>query len=433
MKTILKLTFLLAAILFYSCEKDEFEEKTQTENDPTTQDISKSTTKCEVTIKSLASHTRVVYRASDNATTIRVNEFRNKAIVIRTNSGVCEIPKPYDELIIYGGKGNDSIIINRSVKTPTMVYPGDGNDFVRNISNTSVTFVTLGDGKDKIVGNKKNTRFWIDPEDTHNASNTEKSSGKLNIVTSFENSDKKLDSPDIEDDNIFTVYSNSVVPWDYISISETSLWGIDLPSPYDVQQGSFQRCGTTSRWASMANHAPEKVRELAVELGDGTYAIKIGGEKYARVDQDILPFHLSRPGVSGKSWFVFLQKAYSSLNLNYPEPLTSEFVDNLSTSGDEYTEEEYLKKLQKYLDAGYTLQAFSNTIRWNDIIGISPRHIYTVLDIKNNKIIVRNPYGDIYDAIWKPEHNPNFGKIELSYDDFKSKFYSIRAIDVLWE
>ncbi len=368
----------------------------------------------------------------DNATTIRVNEWRNgKALTIRTSSGVCKIPKPYDELIIYGGKGNDSIIINRSVKTPIMVYPGDGNDFVRNISSTSATLVTLGDGTDKVLGNKKNTRFWIDPEDTHNASNTEKSSGKLNIVASFENSNKVLDGPQITDEDRFTIFANSEVPWDYIPISETSLWGVDLPSPYDVQQGFFQRCYTTARWASMANHSPKRVRELAVELGDGTYAVKIGGEKYARVDQDILPFHLSRPGPNGKSWFVFLQKAYSSLNLDYPEPLTSEFIDSLVTSGDEYTEEEYLKRLQEYLDAGYTLQALSS--RKNLDIGVSQYHVHTIIGIQNNKIIVRNPYGDVYDALWKPEHNPNFGKIELSYDEFKTYFSSIRASKILWE
>ncbi len=309
MKSISKLALLLTVILFYGCEKEAVTETIDTSGDDSSiEGTIKSASKCEVTIKNLASHTRVVYRASDNATTIRVNEFRNKAIVIRTNSGVCKIPKPYDELIIYGGKGNDSIIINSSVKTPVIVYPGDGHDFVRNASNTSVTFVTLGDGKDKIIGNKKNTRFWIDPEDTHNASNTEKSSGKLNVVASFENSDMILDGPEIQDDDRFDLFAHIDAPWDYIPISETSLWGIDLPSPYDVQQGFFQTCDFTGRWASVVDRFPEKVRELAVELGDGTYAFKIGGQKYARVDQDFLPFHLSRPGINGKSWFVFLKR-----------------------------------------------------------------------------------------------------------------------------
>ncbi len=431
MKTILKLTIILSLALFYNCEKEEFLEGTNAQQDTPSNQETKMASKCEVTIKSLASHTRVIYRASDNATTIRVNEWRNgKALTIRTSFGVCKIPKPYDELIIYGGKGNDSIIINRSVKTPTMVYPGDGNDFVRNISNTSVTFVTLGDGKDKIVGNKKNTRFWIDPEDTHNASNTEKSSGKLNVVTSFENSDKKLDSPEIQDDDKFDLFAHIDATWDYIPISETSLWGIDLPGPYDVQQGFFQECNFTGRWASVVDRFPEKVQELAVELGDGTYAFKIGGQKYARVDQDFLPFHLSRPGISGKSWFVFLQKAYSYINLDYPEPLTYQFITYINTR-DDYTANEYLEKVQEYIDSGYILECSS--VGKNLEIGVSRFHMHSVLGVEDDKIIIRNPYGDVFDALWKPEYNSKNGRVALSYEEFKKYFIAITVNEVLWE
>ncbi len=433
MKTLFKLTLILILIFFYSCEKEENIETIDTNGDDSSiKETIKKASKCEVTVKNLASHTRVIYRASDNATTIRVNEWRNgKALIIKTSSGICKIPKPYNELIIYGGKGNDSIIIHSSVKTPIMVYPGDGLDFVRNISNTSVTFVTLGDGKDKIVGNKKNTRFWIDPEDKHNASSTEIDAGKLHVVASFENFDKILDSPDIEDPYRYDLYANSEVPWDYIPMSETSLWGIDLPSPFDVQQGYLQTCNETSRWAALASQQPQKVRELAVELGDNTYAVKIRNNRYVRVDEDIIPFNLSRPGITGKSWYVLLEKAYS----DYDKPLApydpSHLIATLHCS--EYTAIDYLRAIKEFKDQGYTLETLSLYTSENLEIGISRSHVHTILGVENDKIILRNPYGDVFDALRKRVYNANNGRVKLSFEEFKEYFPWIVVGKAVWE
>ncbi len=192
---IFKCVLILIIFFLHSCDRDETEELIESNvKDDATEGITKNISKCQVTVKSLASHTQVIYHVSKNSNTIRVNERSDgQTLTIRTKSGVCKITKPFDELIIYGGKGVYSIIINPSVKTPTMVYPGDGRDFLRNASDAPVIFMTLGDKKDKVIGNKMNTRFWMDPEDTHNASPTEINQGKLHIVNSFENSNKILD------------------------------------------------------------------------------------------------------------------------------------------------------------------------------------------------------------------------------------------------
>ncbi len=423
---------LLTTILFSSCQTEEVDNDLIEQED--TSVASKATSACEVTIENLASHTRIIYRANNNTNTIRVNEWRNgKALTIRTSSGVCKIPKPYDELFIYGGRGNDSIIINRSVKTPTKIYPSDGNDFIQNKSNISATIVALGGGIDKVIGNKKNTRFWIDRVDTHNASKQEIADGKLHLVEKFNNSSKVLDGREIKDD---IKYENDYdyCPWDFIPMEKTSLWGIDDPSVYDVQQGLFQTCGATSLWGYLAHQFGDKVRELAVELGDGTYGVKIKGEEYVRMDADFQPYYYSRPGPTGKSWYVILEKAYyTNSSYDFPDPLTSSNGFHIKPLN--YTSmNSLIAELKKYLNSDtYSIKA--NCIKANYDLGLSRMHAFTVLEIKNDKVIIRNPYGDVTDCFGQYPHqpNPNNGRVEMDFEllqEYISEFY---ITEIAWE
>ncbi len=221
------------------------------------------------------------------------------------------------------------------------------------------------------------------------------------------------------------------MPWDYIPMSETSLWGVDKPSPYDVQQGYLQTCNFTSRWAALASQDPDKVRELAVELGDNTYAVQIRNNRYVRVDRDIVPFNLSRPSPTGKSWFVLLEKAYS----DYDPPLApydpSQLISRIYPA--EYNAVEYLEAIEKFKDQGYTLETLSLYTSENLDIGVSRSHVHTILGVEDNKIILRNPYGDIYDCVRKRVHNPNNGKVALSFDQFKEYFPWIVVGKVIWQ
>ncbi len=422
---------LLITIMFSSCQTEEIDNDIIEQEDPSVS--LKATSACEVTIENLASHTRIIYRANDNATTIRVNEWRNgKALTIRTSSGVCKIPQPYDELFIYGGKGNDSIIINRSVKTLTKIYPGDGNDFVRNISNTSSTIVSLGGGTDKVIGNKKNTRFWIDSEDTHNASAQEIEEGKLHLVEKFNNSSKVLDGREIRDDSQYE-RDYDYCPWDFIPMERTSLWGIDDPSVYDVQQGYFQTCGATSFWGYLAHQFGDKVREWAVELGDGTYGVKISGGEYVRMDADFQPFYYSRPGPTGKAWHVILQKAYhTNFKYDFPAPVTSSNGFHIKPLN--YTSiSSLIAELKKYLNNDtYIVKA--NCIKANFDLGLSRNHVFTVLGVENGNVIIRNPYGDVTDcfAQYPHEPNPKNGRVEMDFEllqEYISEFY---ITEVAW-
>ncbi len=393
------------------------------------QNLVTSQNACNTTINNLRSHIRVIFKAGNHDDVINVSE-NNDDVIISTAANTCYIPKPLGELVIYGEGGNDAITIDASMGITTIVYSGDGEDIVQNMSDTDVTIVSLGDGSDQVIGNGQNTRFWLDPEDTHNASSIEQATGKLNVVATFENANKVLNGPEIADHERFDWYADNPVPWEYLPMSETSLWGVDLPTAYDVQQGFFQTCNTTGRWASIVNHSPEIIRELAVELGDGTYGVKISGNRFVRIDQDIIPFHLSRPSPAGKAWYVVLEKAYSDLNLEYEEPFQSESVTKMRPS--EYpSENSYLQELTTHLANKRSLTA--NSIGKNLDIGVSRFHVHTVLGIEGNKIIIRNPYGDVYDALYKPTYNPEHGRVALTFVEFQQYFTEISVSQVQWQ
>ncbi len=110
--------------------------------------------------------------------------------------------------------------------------------------------------------------------------------------------------------------------------------------------------------------------------------------------------------------------------------MTYQFITLINTRND-YTANEHLKKVQEYIDSGYILECSS--YKRNIEIGIPRSHLHSVLGVENDKIIIRNPYGDVFDALWRQEYNPKNGRIALSYEEFKKYFIAIKVNKVLWE
>ncbi len=427
----------LLCLLFHACELASTEDITPHLDDIDVDNSVMNTettpnNNCSVTVKSLKSHIRIIYRANANVDFVEVSE-SDSELKILTTDGICSIPKPYDELVLYGSVGDDVITIKPSVQIPTKIYPGDGNDVVEHQSQATSTVVALGHGVDQINGNEINTRFWIDPDDVHNASTQEIESNKLHIVHNFKNSSKVLDGRQIEDDSFYELQKNSTyLPWEFVPMDQTTLWGIEGPSAYDVQQGNFQTCGATSFWGYLGHQHSDKVRELAVELGDGTYAVETSGDQFVRVDADFLPYYYSRPGPTGHSWHVILQKAYFT-SLKNPAPVTSGNRINIKPE-DFDSMSAFLSEVDPYLNNDqYAVMALC--IKANFDLGLSQNHIFTVLGIEDGKLIIRNPYGDVRDcfAQYPYQPNPENGRVEMDFDLLKEYIWSIAVDEVYWE
>src|SRR5262249_32498128 len=72
-------------------------------------------------------------------------------------------------------------------------------------------------------------------------------------------------------------------------LTNSSLWGIG-PSPTEVAQGQVADCYFVCALQSLAMWQPDRLRELGVDLGDGTYAVEMfknGVPQYVRVDGDL--------------------------------------------------------------------------------------------------------------------------------------------------
>jgi len=87
----------------------------------------------------------------------------------------------------------------------------------------------------------------------------------------------------------------------------------------DMNQGSLNDCYVLAPLQSLAFEEPVLFQEMAVDLGDGTYAVQFGGGStptYVRVDGDLPtgPFsglNYAHPSAGGPIWASVMEKAYA--------------------------------------------------------------------------------------------------------------------------
>ena len=72
-------------------------------------------------------------------------------------------------------------------------------------------------------------------------------------------------------------------------IANASFWGTG-PTMSDINQGQVSDCFFLGAVQTLANNNPSSLRQMAVDLGDGTYAVQFkrgGTTTYVRVDGDL--------------------------------------------------------------------------------------------------------------------------------------------------
>jgi len=208
-------------------------------------------------------------------------------------------------MVIKGGDGNDTITVDSSVRLNARIYGESGNDSLTNKTQGNGTIVSIGGGYDVDTGNGWSTSIWGDSSDGLSGGNLHSVSGFWNGV-----------STDLFGQNL----SDPAGTGSTTRLNSSSLWGTG-PQIKDVTQGLLSDCFLMAPLQTMANNAPGKLRELAVDLGDGTYAVqfKRGGVlQYVRVDGDLPAggyyqqgLNFAHPGSSGNQWTAIIEKAYA--------------------------------------------------------------------------------------------------------------------------
>jgi len=217
---------------------------------------------------------------------------------------------------MYGGDGNDRI------------YGGTGADFIRG-GNGDDTIVTIGGGQsDVIYGDAGTDSFWVDAESTERITDATAAELKTNThrvaryetlkirgtvvgTPSREMNIGNLPDPDSTVSGATRVYRN---------FSNVPLFKNDAPVVTDVNQGGVGDCYFMAPLAAIVKRSPNVIRQSVVDLGDGTYAVKMrrdGVAKYIRVDADLptdpgptLSYAHWRSG-TGALWAPILEKAWA--------------------------------------------------------------------------------------------------------------------------
>jgi hypothetical protein len=243
-------------------------------------------------------------------------------LTIVANGRTQQVTGPFGDLVIWGGDGNDTITVDASVTIDARVFAGAGSDAISNATRGKGTIVSYGGGKDMIGGNGVDTSYWVDGTDTVYASATETAAGRVHSIAGFyqpyttSKVGAELDGADLADPG-----SNGA---GWTRLTNSSLFGTGARQD-DINQGQVGDCYFLTTLQSIARLDPDRLRELAVDLGDGTFAVQFkrnGVTQYVRVDGDLptAPWgglYYNRPGASGTQWASIMEKAYAFYRYGY--------------------------------------------------------------------------------------------------------------------
>ncbi|HVX83200.1 MAG TPA: C2 family cysteine protease [Phycisphaerae bacterium] len=386
-----------------------------------------------VTTRNLTSFTELVITGTSGNDTISVSESGNTFTII--SNGITQtVTGTFGDMAIHAGSGGSTITVASSVTINTLVYGGAGSDTLNDFATGSYNaIVTIGGGTDTLTGNGVGTNYWADTGDTVNASAGEVSGGMVNKISAF----YQPWTTDVNSSDYVPLQlagQSLTLPLDAGNLYQptaSSFFGTG-PSQSDINQRSISDCFLMADLAGVAWSAPTKLFHLAVDLGDGTYAVRFirsGVSNYVRVDNRLSGGN-SAIGASGNDWAVVIEKAYayfrasqngvsitySSLNLGQSAPvfrdlgLTATTISVVAYPADTLASY-FLSSLQS--GAAITFNTPSTVSS-----GFVPDHVYSLDSlVKVNGTwlyTLRNPWGT-----GTPQSD---GLITVSYADLTANF-----------
>lgn len=361
-------------------------------------------------------------------------------ITVNANGRSQNLSGNWGAISVKGLDGADTITIDSSVSIETLAYGGRGNDTIKNYTRGKATIVAVGGGQDWLQGNGSNTSFWADGSDSVNASSAEINAGRVHAVNSFAYGvSLELDGQNLKDP------SDTGTP---VRLQSNSLWGTG-PRMEDVKQGQVANCYALAAPQSLAYSQPDRLREVAVDLGDGTYAVhfKRGGTNtFVRVDGELAgggPYagglRFAQPTASGNMWMPILEKAYAQFRSganSYASLAYGWYGAVLADLGIAYS-----TKTPGSTAASTLYTSITNAINskrgvvtgTKDSVSGAPvigNHVYTIVKatkdaVGNMFVTLRNPWG--FDGAGN-DGNANDAQVTISMSQFQSNFSSMAIV-----
>ncbi len=346
--------------------------------------------------------------AANGNNSIEVSQSGNTISVV-SNGHTNTYTGNYGTIKVWGGSGNNNITIDGNVTENATIYAGGGTDTLKNFTQGQATIVSVGgSGHDTLQGNGQNTAYWADTTDTINASGTEVANGDVHLISSFagpggQNLSLARNSPGIN--NTGGSGSSGTT-----TMNNNALWGTG-PQTSDVNQGQLSDCYFLGSLESLAAKQPGKLQQMAVNLGDGTYAVQFvrnGQDTYVRVNNQFPAggyyangLAYSHPGSSGNIWAMVMEKAYASyrtgqnsydsLNSGWMDQVYSDLgVNNTDIAGNDFN------SIQSAVNSGHAATLGTGTSVSDG--ALIPWHTYAVTNAWTSNgtqyVQLVNPWGN---------------------------------------
>ncbi len=242
-------------------------------------------------------------------------------LIITANGHVNTVSGNFGELAVYGLGGDDTLDVAGSVQVQSLIYGGAGSNLLTAAGAAKSYIVSIGNtGTDVLTGNGVNTSFWADTGDVVNASAAEISLGGVHKVASFY---QPFTTNPASANYISTALNGQNLPdptdaGTTVRLSNRTLFGTG-PQMTDVNQGQVGDCYFLASIQAFAYKVPGRLENMAVDLGDGTYAVQFvrgGVTSYVRVDADFssAPWggeYYAHTTGNGPIWAMVMEKAYA--------------------------------------------------------------------------------------------------------------------------
>jgi len=253
-----------------------------------------------------------------------------QGLVVADNGVSRTISGDFQSLIIHGGSGNNSIVVDPSVNITTSIYGGPHKNLLAAGSGDD-TLVCLGSKADTLVGGSGRDSFWMDSnpkEKIVNLRADEIAAGAVHRVGAFFNgtalfkrgmahlaaapatagakAERHLAEPATTDGSTYQDFSSH------------PLFAPAGPSPDDIYQGDIGDCYFLATLGAVAKTDPSRIRQSILDLGDGTYLVRYfrgTASVYVRVDGELptVGGNLDYAGLGGDGsiWAAVMEKAYA--------------------------------------------------------------------------------------------------------------------------
>jgi len=332
---------------------------------------------------------------------------------------------------VNGNLGNDTVTVDASVTTNTIIHGNAGNDSLFGGSGNDQlfadagvdtlvgnagddTFVTIGGGKDKLTGGTGNDSYWMNTTTTISdlAGNE---NGNVHKVASFASVKtttvvgKKTKTvttaipTTLNGQNLIDPASTGTV---YRNFAGRQLFADNGPIENDIQQGYLGDCYFLATLSSVAKVNPNAIKQSIVDLGDGTYAVQFtkgNTQTFIRIDADLPTWSngalaYANAGSQGSLWVALMEKAfaqfrtgansYASIEGGWMTEVATALGKNSTTT---YNKTDLVSVIKSALEAGKSVTYGANTP--TDGAPLIGSHAYTVDRVNTDgTVTLRNPW-----------------------------------------